>query len=298
MINEIEYLEPKLDKEGYTFPTLDKILGKKSIPIIEELAKKGILKPYLIDVEIVCPKCNSNSLKDKYLCPFCMSFNLEKKTLIEHYACGAVDFLEKFIHDNEYICPKCNKTLKLIGADYRKIENAYTCKECGKNFSLPNIIHKCLNCDNSFNYEEAKLNQVFGYKLNEDLRNEIIANSIIEDPLIEILEGKGYSVSSLGMLPGLSGVNHVFDLIARKNEEVIAITIASDVEEVGVEVITSHFAKVYDSHPTKSIIIAFPKLSNEAKKLASLYAIDVIEGETIEKIKEKFKEKTALLLKE
>ncbi|MEM3061622.1 MAG: hypothetical protein QW265_04355, partial [Candidatus Bathyarchaeia archaeon] len=188
IVKEVEYLEPKFGKEGYTYPAVDKILGKKTSPILEDLAKKEILKPYLVGIEIVCPKCNSSSLKDKYLCPFCTSFNLEKKTLIEHYACGVVDSLEKFLHDGEYICPKCNKTLKLIGTDYRKFENVYLCNECGKNFSLPNVVHECLNCNHSFNYEEAKINQVFGYKLNEDLRDEIIANVIIETPLVEILE--------------------------------------------------------------------------------------------------------------
>ncbi|MEM3522548.1 MAG: restriction endonuclease [Candidatus Bathyarchaeia archaeon] len=298
MVNEVEYLEPKLDKEGYKFPTLNKILGEKSISILEELVEKGILKHYLVDVEIICPKCNSSILKDKYVCPFCTSFNLERKTLIEHYACGAVDFLEKFIHDDKYVCPKCNKTLKLIGTDYRKIENIYICRECGKNFSLPNIVHKCLICNHAFNYEEAKLNQVFGYKLNEDLKNEIIVNSVIEDPLIKILKKEGYSTESFGTLLGISGVNHTFELIARKNSEVIAITIVSDVKEVGVDVVTSHFAKAYDAHPTKSMIIAFPKLSNEAKKLANLYAIDVIEGETIEEIKKRFERKISFQLNE
>jgi len=298
IVNKAGKLEPKLSKNGYTFLTLNKILGKDPIPILEELAKEEIIKPYLVDVEVVCPKCSSNELKEKYLCPFCMSFNLERKTLIEHYACGVVDSLEKFIHNGEYICPKCNKTLKLIGTDYRKIYNVYVCKECGKNFSIPNIFHKCLNCDYLFNHEEAKLNKVFGYKLNEDLENEIIANCIIETPLIDILKKEGYSVNSLDTLKGLSGINHVFDLIARKNDEIIAITIASDVEEVGVEAVTGHFMKVYDSHPTKSIMIAFPKLSNEAKKLANLYAIDLIEGESIEEIKEKFKNMFRSVLEE
>ncbi|MBS7656124.1 hypothetical protein KEJ50_06480 [Candidatus Bathyarchaeota archaeon] len=290
MINGHEDLKPKLQNGIYTFQEVNEILGNEANLILEELAEKEILKPYLVDMEVTCPKCASKKLKVKYLCPFCNSFKLTKGTLIEHYGCGAVDYLEKFLKDNEYICPKCNKNLKLIGVDYRKLDNIYRCEECKKIFSLPDILHICLDCESSFNYEGVKLTQVYGYRLNENFRDEIIANCVVEVQLTELLKGYGWLVEHPGILTGSSEVNHAFDIIARKNKETIAITVASDVKEVEAEVIISHFAKVYDSKPTKSVVIASPKLSNEAGKLANLYMIKIIEGETVEEIKGKFKD--------
>jgi rRNA maturation endonuclease Nob1 len=288
MINGHENLEPKLQEGKYVFQEVSKILGEKMGSIFKELAEKRVLKPYLVDIEVTCPQCASEKLKDRYLCPFCGSFKLIRRTLIEHYSCGTVDFLKKFLKNDEYICPKCNKPLKLIGVDYRRLDNVYRCESCKKIFSLPNIIHKCLLCGTIFSYEKAKLKKVFGYILNEDIKHEIIANCVIEAPLVEILKERGYSVNSPGMLRGSSGIDHMFDIVAIR-DKVIAIAVASDTKAIGSEHIIEHFAKAFDSQPTYSIIIASPKLNDEAKKLATLYGIKIIEGEVIEEIKEKFK---------
>lgn len=290
MLNGHEDLKPTLNEGRYVFQEADKILGEDASPILAELAEKNVLNPYLVDVEVSCPECGSGMLKDRYLCPFCGSFNLSKGTLMEHYGCGAVDFLEKFLRNGEYVCPKCNKPLKLVGTDYRKIENIYRCGGCKRSFSLPSIVHSCLKCEASFNHEGAKLNQVFGYRLNGELRNEITANCAIEAPLSEVLEKAGYSVDSPGMLLGSSGVDHAFDVVARKGEEVVAVSIASGVDEVGATAVVAHFAKAFDSRPTRSMIVAFPKLSGEAKKLATLYGIEVVEAEDIGEIRKKFEE--------
>ena len=285
-INGHEQLKPIWNGNGYSFPELSKLLGASDVvPLLDELVSNGLYERYIVDSEPACPECGlSSHVHHRYVCPFCQSRNLRKGVLIEHYRCGYIDFSEKFSRNGDLICPKCSTRLKLIGTDYRRIEDLFRCLNCGKDFSLPNFSCQCYSCSVTFTLEKARVHSIYGYKFNEQMRSEVTANCVIEAPLASLLREKGYEVETLKALKGSSGVEHIFDIVAAENGKHMVFAIASGAGEIGNEVVVSYFAKVFDIAPHRSFLIALMKLADEARKLAALYGLEVIEGESLEEV--------------
>jgi len=254
-------------------------------PLLDELASNGLYERYIVDSEPACPECGSSShVHYRYECSFCQSRSLRKGVLIEHYGCGYIDFSEKFSRNGDLICPKCSGKLKLIGTDYRRIENLFRCLNCGKDFSIPNLLGRCRVCNVGFSPENAGIRPIYGYKFNEQMRSEVTANCIIEAPLTSLLREKGYEVETLKALKGSSGIEHLFDIVATEDGKHIVFAIASGTAEIGSEFVVSYFAKIFDVAPHRSVLIALPKLAEEARKLAGLYGLEVVEGESLEEV--------------
>jgi len=285
-INGHEELKSVWNGKGYSFPGLSKLLGVSDVvPLLDELASNGLYERCIVDSEPACPECGSSSqVHYRYACPFCQSRNLRKGVLIEHYGCGCIDFSEKFSRNMDLICPKCSVKLKLIGTDYRRIENLFRCLNCGKDSSLPNLLGQCYFCNITFTFEKASVHPIYGYKFSEKMRSEVTANCVIEAPLTSLLREKGYEVETLKALKGGSGIEHVFDIVASENGKHIVFAIASGASEIGNEFVVSYFAKTFDVAPHRSVLIALPKLTEEARKLAALYGLEVIEGESLEEV--------------
>ncbi len=268
--------------EGYSFCELQKVLEQKdAATLLEELCSRGYFERYLVDTELACPKCGSvDHLRTRYSCPFCHGYRLIRATLVEHYGCGKVDLVEKFEKAGELICPKCGGKLRLIGTDYRTLQNVDWCVDCGRRSTVVNVVHLCSHCDISFDHEKAVLRPVYGYKFSENRRSEVIASCMLEASVIDIMMKKGYAIESPGSLTGKSGIAHTLDLVARSKGSLLIASIFAERKQVQAEHIVKHFAKAFDIGPERSLVIAMPRLSDEARKLAKLYGIEIVEGET------------------
>jgi hypothetical protein len=274
---------PKRDvKAGqFTFSDLAGYEIPKPKEILEDLTAHGLFSKHLFDTIPICPQCGSRRYYLQYVCPFSGHHSLQKGTLIEHYHCGKIDLLEKFAHDHELICPKCQRELKIPGTDYRRIDNIFTCTGCLRYFAIPSIEVVCHQCGRVSKLEELSLEPVFSYKFNDDLQNEVVANCLFQEPILKFLEDRGYMVESPKFITGESGVQHLFDIVAKKGDETIVISVESDEVSVGPESVISYFVRIFDVKPSRSILVAMPSVSPQARSLASLYRIELIEGETI-----------------
>lgn len=103
--------------------------------------------------EISCEQCNSLKIGQTFHCPSCTSSNFKHGKLIEHYKCG--NFSEESSYQNN-ICPKCRKEIKILGVDYRVMENYYICNDCSNKFQEPAHEYLCLRCNNKFKLDQAK----------------------------------------------------------------------------------------------------------------------------------------------
>jgi hypothetical protein len=105
---------------------------------------------------------------------------------------------------------------------------------------------------------------------------------ILVAPLREFFKKLGFNVDSPGFLKGKSGTSHMFDIAAWKGgttHEVIVIDLATSGEEAVSEQATiAMFAKVYDVAPDRAMLIAIPGMSENGRKLASHYKIELVEG--------------------
>jgi general secretion pathway protein E len=105
----------------------------------------------------------------------------------------------------------------------------------------------------------------------------------------EYLEQQGYAVTEGAKLLGNSGIEHTFDMLARKDDGFTSYTIAIGIavggdREMEVGTIFSLANKAYDCGIIDRILVAIPELSQETKQLARKQRIKIIDGEQIERL--------------
>jgi general secretion pathway protein E len=105
----------------------------------------------------------------------------------------------------------------------------------------------------------------------------------------EYLEKQGYEITEGAKLQGKSGVEHTFDMLAKKDDgfatHTIAICIAAGSDsDTEAATVFSFANKAYDAGIQERIFIAIPGLSQEAKELAQNQRIKVINKEQVESL--------------
>jgi hypothetical protein len=174
--------------------------------------------------------------------------------------------------------------LRKLDVDYRKAGTWCTCKDCNKSFDIPVSAHFCRNCHANFTFEDAVIKDVYSYKLKEEAREEVAVGWIVIAPIRDFLVENGFQVESPAFIKGKSGANHMFDIAAYKGKgenmrKVTVIDLATSAGNVVSEQpVIALFAKIYDVSPENSYLIAIPKVSENAKKMAELYNIKLIEA--------------------
>lgn len=132
------------------------------MPVLEDLEKNGNIVKSGNVKEISCEKCGTVRVKQFFHCPSCYSFNFKKETVIEHYNCGNISAARSYKNEQ---CPNCNESIKVIGVDYRMLENFYVCNDCGDKFPELHWNFRCLKCGNQFDIEHANWRESAGYKI-------------------------------------------------------------------------------------------------------------------------------------
>jgi transcription elongation factor Elf1 len=282
---EIAELKPTFDpKVGYRYVEVEAILGdtSKVEDFLNRLYEAKVIERKLYDKILYCPTCGSQNISTHYCCPYCKSFNIQKGSLIEHIKCGYMDVEENFRKGGKLVCPKCREELKKPDVDYRKAGIWCTCKDCGKSFDIPVTRHFCRECQTDFTFEDVEIRDVYAYTLNEEVKGEITAGWIFVAPIKEFLVESGFEVEAPAFLKGKSGANHMFDIAAYQKEitkKVTVMDVATATEDiVSEQPVIALFAKIYDVAPDSAFLIAIPKLNDNAKKMAELYNIKVIEA--------------------
>jgi transcription elongation factor Elf1 len=282
---EIKELLPVSSPDGhYGYPVVEAILGdgSRAEAFLDRLYQTGILERRVYDEIISCPKCGSTRISVRYFCPHCKSFDIQKSSLIEHVKCGYIDVEDNFHKENKLVCPKCHEELKRPDVDYRKAGVWCTCKDCHKSFDIPVTSHFCKDCHGDFTFEEVTIKNVYSYSLREEARNEATLGSILIAPIKDLLGKEGFKVESPAFIKGKSGANHYFDIVVRRGadfERVAVVDLASSGEgTVSEQPVIALFAKIFDVSPDNAYLVALPRMSENAKKMAQLYKIRVIEA--------------------
>jgi transcription elongation factor Elf1 len=297
---EISELKPVFDpKFGYRYAEVEAILGDaaKVEDFLNRLYEAKVIERKLYDKMLYCPSCGSQNISTHYCCPYCKSFNIEKGSLVEHVKCGYMDVEENFRKGGKLVCPKCHEELKKPEVDYRKAGIWCTCKDCGKSFDIPVTRHFCRECQADFTFEEVEIRDIYAYTLNEEVKGEITAGWIFVTPIKEFLVENGFEVEAPAFLKGKSGANHMFDIAAYRKEitkKVTVMDVATATEDiVSEQPVIALFAKIYDVAPDSAFLIAIPKLNENAKKMAELYNIKVIEAKDSKEVMKALKDKMA-----
>ena len=283
--DELGTLNPVFDpKQGFRYPIIDEIVGGPSSTesFLQKLFEGGVLGRKLYDKIVHCPSCNSANVSIHYTCPHCKAFDVKKSALIEHIKCGYIDTEDRFQKNGDLVCPRCNKELVNPDVDYHKAGVWCTCNQCSKSFDIPVPSHFCRACHETFAFDDAIYKDVYSYRLTPEAAKEVNLGYALTVPVIEFLEDLGFEVESPGFLNGKSGTRHMFDLTAvsaggKQNTTVIDFATSSE-DVVSEQSVISMFAKIFDVTPDLACLIAIPKMSENGRKLASLYKIQLVEG--------------------
>ena len=105
----------------------------------------------------------------------------------------------------------------------------------------------------------------------------------------EYLEQQGYEVTEAAKLLGKSGIEHTFDMVARRDDGLTSYTVAIGIVAGGdrqaeTDTVFSLANEAYDCGILDRILVAIPEFSQEAKQLAAKQRIKVIDGERVEQL--------------
>jgi CheY-like chemotaxis protein len=144
------------------------IPAEQLVPALRELSEIQILKKEPSRSVVACPECGSLTSTLHLECPECESNKMVKEEALEHFDCGNIDFRSKYDKgEGRVVCPKCGKKLKVIGVDYRKIENWYKCSN-SHHFGQPNLKFVCSKCNGRFPLEETRIDTLHHYTLTSN----------------------------------------------------------------------------------------------------------------------------------
>ncbi|MGD0353498.1 MAG: hypothetical protein ABSB38_08415 [Dehalococcoidia bacterium] len=99
--------------------------------------------------------------------------------------------------------------------------------------------------------------------------------------LLEHLKNSGYSFEEKAKIMGRSGVEHVFDILAIKNDGIINHTLAINIliahDEISFNTVSSFDTRAYDVGIHDKLLLVCPQLSQEARQFAQYQRIKTIE---------------------
>lgn len=263
---------------------------EEAVEKLEDLSQRGYLRRNLQSNYMKCPACESFKLLVQLRCPHCNSFKIRRGLVFEHYDCGYQGFKEEFIEGDRYICPKCNKELKQVGVDFRRAGVWYHCQECDEYYGTPREVYLCLECNERYLVDELVFKTVWMYEGNpEEIKRIILGIEL--DELSEELEKYG-DVAIFGEVRGKSSISHRFTLKFNPkdtSEEGTVVEIKFSDKPIPMREVTSFYAKLNDVEGFKGLLLAIPRLSDEAKNLAGSLGVRVIESEESEDVVGKLK---------
>ncbi len=108
--------------------------------------------------------------------------------------------------------------------------------------------------------------------------------------VVKFLRNRGYEVYERALILGKSGVEHVFDIFARKDDKIvvpaIAIGIASSTtgQPVGLDEISKFDAAAFDAGIRNKVFLGLPQISDQAKQFAMQQKIDIFEQQDLGKL--------------
>ncbi len=120
----------------------------------------------------------------------------------------------------------------------------------------------------------------------------------IKSRVIRYLENQGYQVSVDAQRQGKSGILHTFDMLAESDNDLaptimaICIIMGGD-KELEASAIFNFANKAYDTGIKDRVLIAVPRINPEAKRLAGVQRIKVVDEEKIETFMVKAPEQNA-----
>ena len=276
-------------EDDFQHPDLaDLKLGKEGSKLLEQMSKDGLLIESGVTTILSCPNCGKPDYLAILRCVKCGQSSIRRERLIEHKADGCVQPESAFRSgEGGYRCPCCGRALK--PTDYRVLGGWFVCGRCGEKQQQPKLEFRCLVCETIFTEATANTQRLSDYKISEKGMAQLEYDKYrLVDELYAIAKRYGVDVVKEAASVGSSGINHTFDLTIKCGEGDIKVDVVYSKDFVEGKDVLASYAKLLDTNTQRYLFVAWPKLSGEAKNLATHYKMDVIEASTFEELERAF----------
>jgi hypothetical protein len=274
-----------------SYPVVETELGadaEYAAQLLSDLHRLGYLSRRFYDKILCCPSCNSQELKLVGACPKCSSAHIGRQRLLEHKNCGYVGPDADFVKNGNRVCPKCRVELVLIGSDYQSLGLRHRCQDCESLLDTPVEKWYCRSCRRSYAKTDVRELLLYSYVLDQAQVAKLRVERIPKARVREFLVREGYEIQESVQATGRSGAEHKLDMLATKRsgplEHRIVVGFANAAEEVDSEEIIKLYAKAYDVNAQDIIMIAAPKISEDARQFASHYHIRVYNADELDRM--------------
>lgn len=275
-------LYPKRAPEGdYRYYEAEEMLEAtptEALDLLNQLAEAKILQREVFLTQPVCPICKSPQLVTTHRCPFCGGNELNKVILLEHLACRYLSSKERFSIGGQLVCPMCQQSIE--SGEQLRNEDGFECASCLKVTLTPQLRQECGFCGKAHTTESVELRPVYTFKVNAHARDEILEACRIDVALSKHLTAKGYTVTSPAMVRGALGTYPV-DILARAKSETVIGHVLDLGREANIEDVIKFLVPTTDVKASKSILAAIPPLTERVKRLAKLYGLIFLEGNSM-----------------
>lgn len=262
-------------------------LGEDGRELLRALHREGFLIESGVTTILSCPSCGKSDYIAILRCVKCNQSALRKELLLEHKAGGHVHPESAFKVGGSYVCPTCGRTL--APQDYRVVGSWFVCEKCGEKQPLPKVEFRCLVDATIFTEATSGLHRLSDYRISEKgmAQLEYDKYKLVED-VASIAERSGVRVIKRPSQVGASGITHVFDLSLDYDHEDVKVDVVYSKDVVEEKDVLASYAKLIDTGVQRYVLIAWPKLSSEAKALITFYKMNVVEASTLEELERIF----------
>ncbi len=133
----------------------------------ESLCARGLLEREFVERFYVCPRCDSDRVHMRKICPKCHSSNLDEEQYLVHHRCGFQGPKSQFRNGLHLVCPKCHRALVDFGVDYDQADTMIVCRNCGLTDAKSVLSMLCLDCGTNHAEHACKTRDAFSYELTD-----------------------------------------------------------------------------------------------------------------------------------
>jgi hypothetical protein len=205
---------PRIDEGtgAVSYPTAADHLDSSDgtpIDVLESLARRGILNRVFEEKVYRCPDCGAEGMGYTTACPACESPYTVETELLEHTDadCGHIAPRNEFEtrgEYGEYVCPACETALPSFDintSSYRR----YVCRDCDEQVERPADRLRCRDCDRIVTPRRAIERVCCRYSLTDTGHRWVESHRRARDALTEMLDAKGFEVSTDTTVTGPAG---------------------------------------------------------------------------------------------
>jgi CheY-like chemotaxis protein len=135
--------------------------------------------------------------------------------------------------------------------------------------------------------DSSNIGVLSGVAAGENNSGSVAANA--RSIIVGFLRNRGYDVYERALILGKSGIEHIFDIFARRDDKIVVPTVAIGIgsetgQPVGLDELSKFDAAAFDAGIRNKVFLGLSEISTQARQFAVQQKIDIIEQQDLQKL--------------